>query len=171
MTPEGSQQGVGMALSRLVDEGIVERQEAGPALLYRLNREHLAAPAIDLLVNLRRELLKRLRQTFAEWQTPPLHVSMFGSAARGDGDARSDIDLFVVRPKKVDVEDAVWRRQLDELADSVRSWTGNHAGVVELSEDDLPSLVRRHPPVLDDLNADAITLVGPDVARVLRGVG
>ena len=169
LTPEGSQQGVGKALNRLVDQGIVEREEAGRAALYRLNRAHLAAPAIELLVNLRRELVEHLRQAVAEWAIGPMHASMFGSAARGDGDIDSDIDLFIVRPQGVDAEDATWRRQLDELADDVRRWTGNHAGIVELSTGDLVGLRRRRPPVLAELDADAITLAGQDVAEILRG--
>ena len=169
LASEGSQQGIWKALNRLVDEGVVEREEAGSSALYTLNREHLAAPAIELLTNLRGDLLERLRRTFGNWEIRPMHVSMFGSAARGDGDTDSDIDLFIVRPEGMDVEDATWRDQLDKLADSVRRWTGNHAGIVELSAGDLVELRRRRPPVLDELDADAITLAGPDVARILRG--
>lgn len=170
LSGEGSQQGIGKALNRLVDVGVVEREEAGSSSLYTLNREHLAAPAIERLVNLRGELLERLRQTFEDWEIKPMHVSMFGSTARGDGDTASDIDLFVVRRQGVDAEDEAWRAQLDELADAVRRWTGNHAGIVEIGEGDLTKLRRRHPPVLDELDADAITLAGPAVAKILDGV-
>ncbi len=166
---EGSQQGIGKALNRLADEGVVEREEAGGSSLYRLNREHLAAQAIEDITNLRRTLLERLRQTFRGWKVKPTHISMFGSAARGDGDAASDIDLFIVRPEGVDVEDETWRTQLDDLAEVVWHWTGNHAGIVELPMGDLAELRRRRPPVLAELDADAITLAGPDVAKILRG--
>lgn len=168
LASEGSQQGIWKALGRLVDAGVVEREEAGSSSLYTFNREHLAAPAIEMLTNLRGELLERLRQTFRDWQVRPVHASMFGSAARGDGDARSDIDLFIVRPDGVDVEDPTWRDQLDKLANAVLHWTGNHAGIVELGERDLVQLRRRRPPVLEELDADAITLSSPDVMKVLR---
>ena len=169
LASEGSQQGIGKALRRLADEGVVEREEAGRASLYTFNRAHVAAPAIELLVNLRGELLQRLRQTLGEWEVEPMHASMFGSAARGDGDADSDIDLFVVCPEGVDSENETWRSQIDELARSVRRWTGNHAGIVEFPEGDLGKLRRRQPPVLDELDADAITLAGVDIANVLSG--
>lgn len=168
---EGSQQGIWKALNRLVDEGVVEREEAGSAALYTLNRDHLAAPAIELLANLRGALLERLRRTFGDWAIKPMHASMFGSAARGDGDAGSDIDLFIVRPKGVGREDKTWRTQIDELAEAVRRWTGNSAGIAELPEAELAGLRRRRPPLLDELDADAITLAGPDVVRILRGGG
>lgn len=169
LASEGSQQGIWKALNRLADEGLVEREEAGSSALYTLNREHLAAPAVELLADLRGELLERLRRTFGEWDIKPVHASMFGSAARGDGDSASDIDLFIVRPQGVDVEDATWRNQLDELARSVRDWTGNHAGIVEFAGGDLAELRRRHPAVLEELDVDAITLAGLDVGRILRG--
>ncbi len=166
---EGSQQGIWKALNRLVDQGVVEREEAGSSSLYTFNRDHLAAPGIELLVGLRGALLERLRQTFGNWAIRPVHASLFGSAARGDGDAASDIDLFIVRPKGVDAEDETWRDQLDKLADAVRRWTGNNAGIAELPEAELARLRRRRPPLLSELDADAITLAGPDVARILKG--
>ena len=169
LADEGSQQGIGKALNRLVEEGVLEREEAGSSSLYTFNRQHLAAPAIERLVSLRGELLERLRQTFGEWEVEPVHASMFGSAARSDGDSASDIDLFIVRPEGVDGEDETWRAQLGELAESVWRWTGNHAGIAELSESELPKLRRRRPPVLDELDADAITLAGPEVGKLLRG--
>ena len=81
-----TQEGVRKALGRLAGEGIVEQREAGNAILYQLNRRHLAAPAIEQLTDLRRALLARLTGTIAAWEVLPLHASMFGSAARGDGD-------------------------------------------------------------------------------------
>lgn len=169
LTSEGSQQGIGKALNRLVAEGVVEREEAGKSALYRLNRHHLAAPAIELLVNLRREFIDRLRRVFEGWELKPVHASMFGSAARSDGDVDSDIDLFIVRPEDVDTENSRWRDQLDRLANDVKSWTGNHAGIAELGVEDLADLRRRRPPVLIDLDADAVTLAGPSVDQLLDG--
>ncbi len=171
LASEGSQQGVGKALNRLVDAGVVEREEAGSSALYRLNRDHLATPGIELLTNLRQELLERLKHSVHGWAIGPVHVSMFGSAARGDGDVASDIDLLIVRPRDVDAEDTHWRDQLDGLAGDVRRWTGNHAGIVEVSEADLPELRRRRPAVLSQVDADAITLGGSDIAAILGAQG
>jgi predicted nucleotidyltransferase len=92
---------------------------------------------------------------------------MFGSAARGDGDSSSDIDLFVVRPNSVEADDPTWRGQIERLPDDVRDWTGNHANIVEIPESALVDLRRRRPAVVGDLEADALTLVGPEVAALL----
>ena len=128
-TAAGSQPAVNAALRRLAEEGLVQAEEAGNAYLYTFNREHLAAPAVELLADIRRELERRLRAEIAEWTLAPVHVSIFGSAARGDGDVRSDIDVFVVRPTDVSEDNPRWREQLDRLSDHVYAWTGNRAAV------------------------------------------
>jgi predicted nucleotidyltransferase len=168
LVPHGSPAGVRLALDRLVAQGLVLREEAGRAHMHTLNREHLAAPAVEMLARLRSELYERLRQTFKSWKIPPVHASLFGSTARGDGDVDSDIDLFIVRPQGLDEEDAQWRTQIDDLSERVLSWTGNHAGVIEIGEKELPGLRRKRPPVVAELERDAIDLAGPPVSRLLK---
>jgi DNA-binding transcriptional ArsR family regulator len=169
LAPEGSQPGISKALGRLVDEGLVHRQEAGNALLYQLNRDHLAAPAAELLAQLRGTLIERLRDELSSWTIQPAHGSLFGSAARGDGDSASDIDLLVVRPANVPDNDPHWQAQLDGLVDSVERWTGNPASVSELAEPDVARLAEERPPVIAAIATDAITLAGPDASRLFRG--
>ena len=105
---------VNASLRRLSEEGLVRAREAGRAYLYTLNREHLAAPAVELLADVRGGVERRLRDEIGTWQIAALDLSIFGSAARGDGDTASDIDVFVVRPRGVDVEDPCWREQLNQ---------------------------------------------------------
>ncbi|HEY6762773.1 MAG TPA: nucleotidyltransferase domain-containing protein [Baekduia sp.] len=164
----GTSPSVSAALERLTAQGIVHRQQAGRAYLHTLNRDHIAAPAVMLLADLRAELLRRLRDTFARWDQAPVHASMFGSAARADGDAQSDIDLLVVRPAGVDAEDPRWRAQLDALSDAVYAWTGNHAGVIELGEGEIEQLRRDPPAIVGDLRADGIDLAGVSIRALLK---
>jgi predicted nucleotidyltransferase len=163
----GSQPAVNAALRRLAEEGIVRAQEAGNAYLYTLNRDHLAAPALELLADIRVELERRLRAEIAEWEIAPAHVSIFGSAARGDGDTRSDIDLFVVRSARVSEHDSRWRAQLERLSEHVHGWTGNHAGPSEVSTTDLRRLRRERPSVVEELQREAITLAGAEPTELL----
>jgi predicted nucleotidyltransferase len=161
-----SKTGVQRVLDRLVEQGKVDRLEAGSALLYSLNRDHLLAPIVEQLAQIRVELVRRLRETVTHWEQPPVHASLFGSAARGEGDVHSDVDLLIVRPRQVDAESNQWRTQIDELAESIRRWTGNHADIIEISEDDLPHLRRNPPPVIAQIREDAIDLAG-EPARML----
>lgn len=163
----GSQPTVNAALRRLAEEGIVRAEEAGNAYLHTLNRDHLAAPALELLADIRAELERRLRAEIAEWEVAPAHASIFGSAARGDGDTRSDIDVFVVRPAHVPEDDPRWRAQLERLSDRVYAWTGNHIGLSEVSAADLRRLRRERPPAVEQLRRDAITLAGPTPTELI----
>ncbi|HVA18557.1 MAG TPA: nucleotidyltransferase domain-containing protein [Solirubrobacteraceae bacterium] len=155
--------GVLGALNRLCEQGVVDRQEAGRALLYTLNREHLATPAVEILAGLRAELLDRLRAAIVSFPIAPDHVSLFGSFARGEGDAHSDIDLFIVRPAGISDDEPQWRAQLDGLARQLWRWTGNRAGIAEVTATEIKRLRRRPPPIVAELRSDAITLCGPEI--------
>src|SRR2546425_3589989 len=67
----GSQPAVNAALRRLAEEGLVRAEEAGNAFLYTLNREHLGAPAIELLAGIRTELERRVRARDPRRGIPP----------------------------------------------------------------------------------------------------
>jgi hypothetical protein len=151
----------------LVDHGIVTRQEAGRTFLYSLNRDHLLAPAVEQMAGVRVELIRRLREAIDGWDVPPVHASLFGSAARGDGDASSDIDLLVVRSADVNPDDPRWRDQVDGLSNLVRRWTGNHAGIVEIPDGELPRLRKDQPPVAEEIREDAVDLAGEPTRRLL----
>lgn len=163
-----SSTGAQQVLNRLVDLGLVERTEADHVHLYALNREHLLAPAVEQMATARVELVHRLRTAMASWKIQPVHASLFGSAARGDGDERSDIDLLLVRPADTDADESRWRHQLDTLAELVRKWSGNHCALIELGERELPRLRRDRPPVVDEVMADAVDLAGKSARQILR---
>jgi len=116
------------------------------------------------------KLIRRLRDTVGGWKIPAVHISLFGSAARGDGDIHSDIDLLIARPAGLDPESEQWRAQIDALAEDLRRWTGNNAGIVEISEADLPRLAQEQPPILAELRRDAITLTGKPSKALVRGL-
>jgi hypothetical protein len=164
----GSQPAVNRALNRLAAHGLVNREPAPPAVLYSLNREHVGYAAVEALAGMRTELLRRLREQLVRWEIPAVHVSMFGSAARGDGAASSDVDLAVVRPRGVDEDDEQWQAQLGGLRDAVRSWSGNAASIVELGEETLANAAGADLPVLADWRRDAVQLAGRPLGEVLR---
>lgn len=148
--------GIQRALEHLVGEGIVTRERAGRAFLYRLNRDHLAAPWIEGLALLRLELIDRLREHVAAWERSAAAVSLFGSAARGESGRGSDIDLLVVRRADVDYDDRVWREQVGSLEQAAARWTGNDARVLELAVDELAA----DEPVVDNAATEGIELSG-----------
>jgi predicted nucleotidyltransferase len=165
-----SQDATQRVLNRLVDHGLVLRGDAGRARIYELNRDHVAAEPISQLAELRSRLFQRLREGFESWHPAPFHVSVFGSAARGDGNVNSDVDIFLVRPGDVTEEDGEWRGQVEALADQVFEWTGNHAGIAEVGDDELERLRQERPAIVESIRADAVDIAGLPVRSFLRGI-
>jgi predicted nucleotidyltransferase len=164
----GSEAGVRRALHRLVGQGVVDADERGGAVLYLLNRDHVAFPAVEALVSVRHELLDRLTSLIAGWAVPPLHAGVFGSYARQDGDADSDIDVLLVRPAKVSEGSAAWAEQVDDLRRRVRRWTGNHCQVFETTKPGVAALVEADAAIVQEWLRDSITLYGPGLPAFVR---
>lgn len=140
----GALSGVRSVLRRLVREGVVAAVPGG----YVLNREHVAAGAVDTLVNLRGEFIARLRTLVASWSYHSDLVGLFGSFARRDGDAESDIDILVVG------DDAFPDHTLDTLANHVLAWTGNRAQVIALSKAEVRRLRAAGEPIISEWRRD-----------------
>jgi len=157
----GSETGVGRVLDRLSEAGLVEATEAGASTMYTLNRNHVAAPAVLQLTNLRQILIERLRETIGQWALAPLHASLFGSTARGDGDLASDVDILLVHEDFAEPPPG-WLDQVSDLAEHVMAWTGNHAQMYELGVSELEEHFIAGEPIVQDWIRDAITLAGPD---------
>lgn len=152
----GSKSGIRRVLLRLVAEGVVHDVPGG----YLLNRDHLAAPAVELLANLHGEFLARIRREVDGWTRPPDLVGLFGSAARRDGDASSDIDLLVVGDAP-DVDD------VDRLGQRIEAWTGNAAQIIALTPGDLRRLRRAREPIVAVWDRELVVVVGD--RRALEG--
>lgn len=165
-----SKTGVQHVLDRLVDHGLVDCLHSGRAQLYSLNRDHLLAGTVEQMAGARMELIYRLRDQIGSWELPAAHASLFGSTARGDGDVHSDVDILIVRPMDISTDDETWRKQIDDLADSVRQWTGNHAGIAEVSAADMRNQYSKRPPVLEQVRRDAIDLAGEPAKTLLQGM-
>jgi hypothetical protein len=160
-----SQKGTNLALRALVRTGLVLVEAHPPANLYRLNRQHLAARSIEELVTLRGRLIDAMRGHLRDWMIPAWGAWLFGSAARGDGDEGSDIDVLVVRPDAADDAEAAWDDQVDHFAAAVLAWTGNRCAVIEYGPDELAALLAREDRLAVDLRADGVALTSRQLPR------
>jgi predicted nucleotidyltransferase len=158
----GSEIGIRKSLGRLLLQGVVVCTELGNTRVYNLNRDHVAAAVAVEMAEVRSELWRRFAREVERWSVRPVYASVFGSAARHDGDNESDIDLLVVRPSTVsEVNEAQrsksiwtalgmwaevistramseaqvkkWDSNVDNMHDLVRRWTGNPLQVVSIA--------------------------------------
>ena len=160
LIPQHSIEGIRKVLHRLAAQGIVDGQQVGRAVQYRLNRDHLAAAPILALARQRQTLLERLTALLAGWSPRPVYAALFGSAARGDMRVDSDIDLFLVRADGPLDEDR-WEEQSGVLATFVTRWTGNDARVLEMTESEVRAGAASGDPVLRSILDDGIQVCGP----------
>jgi hypothetical protein len=73
-----------------------------------------------------------------------------------------------VRPDDVSAEEGAWRQQIDGLAGQIYRWTGNRANVAEVAEQELPRLRRERPPIVAELQAEAIAVAGSEAAALFE---
>lgn len=158
-----SRRGVQLVLQHLERHGLIDVMEAGSSNLYSLNREHVAAPAVLALVDLRGQLFKRISDEMDKWSIQPVAAAIFGSAARGDGGLKSDVDLFVIRPTKILDVDPQWENQIAALSTLVRRWSGNPASVIQATPSQVAGMISRNEPIVESLRHDAVSLIGPNV--------
>jgi predicted nucleotidyltransferase len=154
-------------LRRLVDHGLVDVEQHGRTYSYRLNRDHVLAPAVEALASAGDDVEARLRAAVGEWKPRPRAVILFGSFARRDGDPGSDIDVCLVRPDDVPEDGPAWAAQRYNLARQLERWTGNTAQMVELSVGELEKAVRRNDPLVSSLRREGRALIGPNVRSLL----
>jgi nucleotidyltransferase-like protein len=152
-----SEEGIRKVLHRLAEQGVVRTENAGNAVVYRFNSDHLAAEHIVGLAGLRETFLARLEQRLGAWEVPPVYAAVFGSAARGTMTAGSDVDLLLVRPDEVDGDR--WESQVALLVADVSRWTGNDTRPLEFTAAELADRAGEEP-VLRDVLEIGLTVAG-----------
>lgn len=151
-----SEAGIRKALDRLVEQGIVVRQRVGNTHLHSLNHDHLAAEAVRSLARLRESAFELMTDTLRSWRYPPTLAAVFGSAARQEEAADSDIDVLLVRP--AEAEEGTWQQTVSRFVDAISKATGNDVRVLELTGDEL--WAPGNDALRQELQRDAIVLLG-----------
>jgi predicted nucleotidyltransferase len=151
--------------------GVVERREVGRTVLVSLARHSAAGELIDRLAHLDSEVISRLRSLASKIKPGPETLLIFGSFARGEADADSDLDVLAVRSPKVDPEE--WATSLSAFAEQAQALAGNQ---VQLLDYDLEELRRKAGPKTKEgrdfwraVRRDAIVLVGSQFDDLVGG--
>lgn len=165
-----SEAGVRKAVYRLVDQGIVTEHRVGRAHVYELNRSHVVADAVVAIARAWETLLERLRDRLGAFDHPPVYAAVFGSAARQEMRSDSDIDIFLVRPRRTGAENEAWKTDIAKLSADASAWTGNDVRVLEFGEDEIDGRAADVDTVLSEIARDGITVYGPTNFLRDRGV-
>ncbi|CAN5672980.1 hypothetical protein BH24ACT5_BH24ACT5_03080 [soil metagenome] len=101
---------------------------------------------------------------------PPISVIVFGSFARNEADAESDIDLAVIRPDEVHEADDQWSDSLEVWRRKVRSITGNDADIVEAAATEVARKVRGRSELWRDIERDGVVVFGAAISELAERV-
>lgn len=157
LLPERSDEGIRNTLTRLVQHGLLLEKVFGRSRVFSLNRDHLLASAVVDIAEAPKRFLHRLSEHCASWNSPPVFAALFGSAARGDMTAESDIDVFIVQP--INTDDDTFSEQIDVLCAEASRWTGNDVQALVIPEKSLIG-AKDLEPVLSDIEREGLFFVG-----------
>jgi predicted nucleotidyltransferase len=118
-------------LADLAAQGLVSIERLARTDLYRLNGQHVLATPLaelfDLEPKLKIELVALVARELKDRRLPVKQARIFGSAARGNMTADSDIDLaLVTSPDKVEVVQVAG----EEIAETARDRFGTRLNVL-----------------------------------------
>jgi predicted nucleotidyltransferase len=147
-------------LNRLVTLGLVERRDVGTSALVRLARTNQAVHFVVNLAQLRTMVLDSIALEARTISPPPSSVIVFGSMARGEAGAESDIDILVVRPHGVGEDNATWSDMLGHWSDKIGAIAGNPINLLMIGEFDLAGLLRQENSVWREIAEQGVVLVG-----------
>jgi predicted nucleotidyltransferase len=137
------------ALKVLTQLGIVRTETVGRAGVHTINEDHYAVPHLRALA----DPITTLRAVIEGAVSSEVEcVMVFGSIARGEASASSDIDLAVIAA-------AGWDGRV-ELEDAVGTGLGNHCDVLVFTRTGFAKLARAGEPIVHDVLRDGIALVG-----------
>ena len=83
------------ALSKLKECGLLSSQQLGKTVLYKLNPKHPLIKELKRFYN-----ISYLLESLQFFQSVECEVYVYGSAARGENDEKSDFDILIISNKK-----------------------------------------------------------------------
>ncbi|CAL8968028.1 hypothetical protein TESS_TESS_01559 [Tessaracoccus sp. O5.2] len=141
---------VQQALASLADLGVVESRAVGRAMVHTINEDHYAIQPLRVLLDPIAALREAVRAVVGSSVDA---VVLFGSVARGEATAESDVDLAVLAPSG-------WEGRT-ELEDAVRTRLGNDCDVLVFTPEEFGRLAGSgEEPVVAQIVADGVVLLG-----------
>lgn len=141
---------VQQALATLVELGVVESRPVGRAMVHTINEDHVTVQPLRVLLDPVAALREAVHGVVGSSVDA---VILFGSVARGEANAGSDIDLVVLASPD-------WGGRT-ELEDAVRARLGNDCDVLVFTPQEFSRLAATgEEPVLADILSDGVLLLG-----------
>ncbi len=155
-------------LQDLADEGTVRYALVSKgSQFFELNHDHLLVKHLVAIDHAKDTVLDVIRARAAQWPREPRALVLFGSVARGQDTAASDIDMLVVwKTDKAPTDD--WARDRLRLVEAVYELTGNSLNLVVFTASDWEKAVERGEALVNEVVRDGVVVTGTSL-RTLVG--
>lgn len=155
------------ALRTLARRGIVKAIRHGPAIAYRLNEEHwLIRTGIRPLFDAEAGFFAILGEAVRRAAGVPVRsVLVFGSLARGEASAESDIDLLCLTAGAAAGQEV--ERNLTEAGSNLHRQFGRRVSVMVLPADDFARRYRRRERLAREIVESGWVVAGDSLSEVL----
>lgn len=158
---------INQSLRRLESQGVITVTSVGRANVYRLQRDHLLTKEVILpLLKFEETLLSTLGEAIMQRLTPrPLSILVFGSVARGEESAQSDIDLLLVYDKNQQPTKS--RETFEHIVGYVTSVYSTPVTLQRCSVDELQQRVRDKDPYVRKIIKEGRSIAGLSITEIL----
>jgi predicted nucleotidyltransferase len=147
-------------LPGLVELGMIERREVPPSSLFRLVPEHVASRALLELADSRNVVMIEMGRAASKIRPEPVSVITFGSFARGDTDVDSDIDVIIVRPTAIDIDNDRWTQMIERWRTIVSRVAGNTVEILDVDVDAVAAKLSGGTQLWRDIRRDGQVVFG-----------
>lgn len=161
---------VKLVVTSLMNEGLARYALVSKgSTFFELNHEHLLVKYLVDIDRAKDTVLDAVRAQVAQWPRQPRAVVLFGSVARGQDSAASDMDLLVVWASDT-APSGSWDADRLRLVESVYELTGNSLNLVVFPASEWERAVERGEPLVGEVARDGVVVTGTSV-RALAGAG
>jgi len=154
-------------LGPLVDLGVVEREDVPPAAHFWLVRDHLAAQPLLQLLDAEGRFLSALRRSAPRIRPEPVSIIVFGSLARGEARADSDVDVLMVRSSDVDGAEVEWLESVATWVAYAERISGNPVSLLEVDSVEAGRRLRRGGGVWTAIREEGRSVYGLSAEELL----
>ncbi|MBI4565676.1 MAG: nucleotidyltransferase domain-containing protein [Planctomycetes bacterium] len=151
------------ALSILRSAGLVERRVAGPAFVFTLNRRHrLWKDCLEPALEAERMVRNRLfRVLSGKLRSSVVSASVFGSAARDQDTAESDLDVCLIVAHQSDKRLAL--DIVEKLYSRVAKEFGRRLAPLAWTEGEFRRSLRKAGALVRAIRSEGLTFLGPEL--------
>ncbi len=154
-------------LRELVTQGILFEKVVGKAHLYELNRDHIfVQKAVFPLLAFERGLLSDLGDKLAVQLKPqPVSVILFGSTARGEETASSDLDCLLLYADQypLPTDESLF----DSMAQDFVRYYGNFVNIKSLHAGDFLKRLQSKDPLIINIAKEGKVIYGKMLTEII----